>query len=389
MKFRRAAPATLVVAIVVVVAAMTAITNRLFSGLTDAVEAGQFALMRSSVETSLRDEATRVLARAELVAQNPSVRAAFAARDRDRLLAETRDVFVVQHDRYGLDQMAFHVPPATIFLRVHNPPRAGDDVGRIRPMVVAVNRARAPQKGLAFSISTGPGFFGVVPVRDAAGEHLGSLEFGVDVGPEIDGIKTRYGVEATLLVDERQLRQFSTGLGGEYFNEQNRVGRYLKFHSTNWALMQRLVNSRDVALSTDAATYTRAAAGRTWGVLLLPVSAATGEPLGVLAVARDFSGTRAAAGRSLVWQLLLAVFAVVLLASLVVVVLRGFLLQPLAMVASRLASLAAGGKAAQVDDVDGYCEEIQQLAQSYEALRRAAGHPPAAPRSDDDEDGDA
>ncbi|MFO0602935.1 MAG: cache domain-containing protein [Polyangiales bacterium] len=387
MKFRRSAPAILIASVVVVVAAMTFLTNRLFSGLTGAVEEGQFALMRSSVETSLRDEAVRALARAELVAQNPSVRAAFAARDRDRLLAETRDMYVVQHERYGIDQMAFHVPPATIFLRVHNPPRAGDNVGVIRPIVETVNRTRAAQRGLAFSISTGPGTFGIVPVRDAQGNHVGSLEVGVDIGPMIDGLKARFGVEATLFVDERQLRQFSSGLGGEVFSEQNRVGRYLKFHSTNWGLMQRLVRPSDIAVaSADAVTYPRGASGRDWGVLLLPVSSASGAHLGVVAVARDFSATRAAAGRSLVWQLLLAVFAVVVLSAMVLIVLRGVLLQPLAQVASRLAALAAGGEPPPVDDVSRECEEIRALAQSYEALRLAAGHPPAAPRADDEGD---
>ena len=161
MRFRRAAPTALIVTIVAVVATMTFVANRLFSGLTVAVEEGQYALMRSSVEASLRDEESRAVARAEIVAAIPAIRSAFAARDRPRLLAETEEMFRVQHDRFGVDQMSFHVAPATVYLRVHNPGRSGDDVGAARPMVTVANLTHTSQQGLAFSSSTGPGFFGV------------------------------------------------------------------------------------------------------------------------------------------------------------------------------------------------------------------------------------
>lgn len=386
MTFRRAAPAALIVTIVAVVSAMTLLSNRLFAGLTRSVEAGQFALMRSSIESSLRDAELRAVSRAEIVAQMPAVRAAFAARDRERLLAEVREMYQAQHARYGVDQMAFHVPPSTVFVRAQNPRLFGDDLRRLRPMVAVANATRAAQRGIAMSLSTGPGFFGVVPVRDMQGEHLGTFEVGTDVGPELDGLKAKFALEITLFVDERMLRELSTGLGGDVLNAQNRVGRYLKFHSTNWALMQRLVDAPRLAHVNAATEFTRAASGRTYGVVLLPVRTATGTPIGVLAAARDFSGTREEAGRSLVWQLLLAVFAVVILAATVLVVLRGFLLQPVAMISSRLAALAAGSKAPPLDDASVYCDEVRSLAASYESLRVSAGHPPAAPKSDDDDE---
>ena len=271
MRFRRAAPTALIVTIVAVVATMTFVANRLFSGLTVAVEEGQYALMRSSVEASLRDEESRAVARAEIVAAIPAIRSAFAARDRPRLLAETEEMFRVQHDRFGVDQMSFHVAPATVYLRVHNPGRSGDDVGAARPMVTVANLTHTSQQGLAFSSSTGPGFFGVVPVRDAQGQHVGCFEVGVDVEPEIDALKVKFALDLTLFVDEQQLRTYSTGLRGEVLNDQNRVGRFLKYHSTNWALMQRLVRSTDLARASRPVQYSRSAGGRTYGVVLLPV----------------------------------------------------------------------------------------------------------------------
>lgn len=167
MKFRRAAPATLIVGVVIAVCGMTVIANRLFAGLTHNVEEDQFALMRSSMTASLREEESRPVMSAEVVASLASVRAAFAARDRTRLQAELQETYRALHERHGINQLAFHTPPSTVFLRVHNPRSFGDDLARLRPMVGEVNAQHVSRAGLALSISTGPGFFGVVPVRDA------------------------------------------------------------------------------------------------------------------------------------------------------------------------------------------------------------------------------
>ena len=79
-----------------------------------------------------------------------------------------------------------------------------------------------------------------------------------------------------------------------------------------------------------------------YGVLLVPLRDGAGDPLGVIMAASDFSGSRAASGRALVWQLCIAVFAIVILAGTALVVIRGFLLRPLDVLDRRAAALAAG-----------------------------------------------
>src|SRR5262249_42204212 len=87
MTFRRSAPAAIIAAVAVVIAAMTFASNRLFTGLTAAVETGQFRLMQSIMETALRNAAEDALARAEMIAALPAAREAVAAQDRERLPA--------------------------------------------------------------------------------------------------------------------------------------------------------------------------------------------------------------------------------------------------------------------------------------------------------------
>ncbi|HEX8550101.1 MAG TPA: cache domain-containing protein [Abditibacteriaceae bacterium] len=358
----------LVYAVIIVVVMMAVLSNRLFSGLTSSVEEDQFKLMRSILESSLRSAEGRAVARAEMLANLPTLKQMFAARDRKRLLAEYGPMFRVQKEKHGVDQTQFHTPPAVSFLRLHSPKLYGDDLSSFRPMVVAVNQDRLARKGVAIA-RAGPAVFGVVPVQDAAGKHIGSLDVGIDFGSVLNNLKSDYDLEAALFIEEEPLRRFATAVSGEVLDKENRVGKYLKFHSTHWALMQGLMTSKDLAAIQEPVKYTREAMGVSYGVLLVPLRNDTGKSLGVIAVARDFSGSRAASRRSLVWQTLIALFAIVLLSGAVSVVLRGFLLRPLEALGNSFGALAKGEREMAIEDVDTLCEELQVLAHHHESLR--------------------
>lgn len=368
MTFRRSAPAALITAIVVIVAGFTFISNHLFSGLTASVETGQFQLMQSIIDSNLNRAANEALARAEIVATLPSTRQAVTAKDRDKLLAEFSTMFTGQHERRGVDQAQFHVPPAVSLLRLHDPSQFGDDLTRFRPMVVAMNRERTAQKGLAIA-RQGPAIFGVAPIQDMQGNYVGSFEFGLEFAPLFDALKAAYGLDFTLFVEEKPLREFARGLDPAVLSDQNRVGRFIRFHTTNGALMKDLAGEADISAASEPTHYTREAQGLSYGVLLVPLRDNAGTPLGVVAVARDFSGSRAAAGRSLVWQICLAVLAVVILSGFVIVVIRGFLLRPLQVINERIAALDAGEPAAPIEGTDQFCAELRPLAAHYERLR--------------------
>lgn len=372
MTFRRSAPAALIAAVIIVVAGLTLLSNRLFSGLTASVEASQFQLMQSILDTALRNAADEALARADIIAALPTTKQAVAAKDRERLLAEYAEMFAVQKNRRGVDQAQFHVPPAQSLLRLHNPSAFGDDLTRFRPMVVAVNREQAAHEGVAIA-RRGPAVFGVAPIADAHGKYVGSFEFGLAFDPILDGLKAAYDLDFTLFVEEKPLREFARGLNPAVLSEQNRVGRFIRIHTTNGVLMRDLAGDADIASVNEPVRYTRDAQGHVFGVLLVPLRDGGGNPLGVIAVARDFSGSRAAGGRSLVWQISLAVFAIVILSGMVIVVIRGFLLRPLGVINARFAAQAAGEAVAPLEGADKFCAEIRRLAELQEraATQRA------------------
>ena len=103
-------------------------------------------------------------------------------------------------------------------------------------------------------------------------------------------------------------------------------------------------------------------------VLLIPLRDGAGDPLGVIMAASDFSSSRAASGRALVWQLCIAVFAIVILAGMVIVVIRGLLLRPLDVLDRRAAALAAGERTAALEPTEKFCTEIERLAGRLERI---------------------
>jgi methyl-accepting chemotaxis protein len=368
MTIRRHALSGLTVLVALTLAAMTYASTQLFAGFTSDIEQGQFDLMQATVESKLRVTEGRAASRAALIADIPSVRRLFAARDRAGLEAELHDVWTTQHDQYGAAVMQFHTPPGVSFLRLHHPELFGDDLTTYRPLVVAVNADHAPHSSAALS-RTGPSVTSIVPVLDPSGAYAGSFEVGMDYGPVLDDLDASYGLVSALFVLEAPLRSISTSMDASLLDDEHRVGAYMVVASTNAELTRSLVTGSDLTHVEEPTHYVRQTTGAPYGVLLYPVRTASGDLIGVISVARDFSATRAATGRSRVWQALLALLAMVVLWGGVLVVVRGMLLSPVMLIAERLRQVARGEASEPIPDADKLPAEIRALADAHEALR--------------------
>lgn len=377
MTFRRSAPVALILAVVIIVAGAALVTSRLFSGMTDAVESDQFQTMQAIVETTIRDSENKALARAELIAELPTVRRLFAAGDRAGLNAELAASFAGQKARHGVDQAQFHTADAVSFLRLHDPAKFGDDLSRTRPLVVAANKERVPMKGAAVA-RNGPGIFGVSPVLDPAGKHIGTFEIGIDYGPLLSALKTAYGLDLALFVDESVLTEYGQGIEPERMGDQNRVGKYIRIEATNAQLMAELAGPGDIAVVNEPSHYVREAQGLARGVVLLPVTSGSGTPLGVIAATQDFSSSRAAVSRLLIWQGVVTLIAIVLLAAFILIVLRGFLLRPLAVLGERFDTVGNGGTLTPIEGAETFPAEMRPMLRLYERIRSRRAEPEKA-----------
>lgn len=367
MRFRKSAPRVLIVVAAIVIAALTFGANWLFSSMTWAVERSQFDLIRSIIAFNLEGAANNALARAEMTAADPVVRKLLSNQNRTALTAHTEAMFQEQRDKYGVDQVQFHLAPATSFVRLQNLALFGDDLSRYRPVVIAVNRERVARKGVEIA-RTGPAIFGVAPIRDMAGNHVGSVEFGMDMGALLDRLKAAYGLELTLFIDEEPLRAFANGIRPGVISEQNRVGQTMRLQSTNWTLMSELVNGDDLRIHDQPRDWVRKAAGIPYGVVLHPLRNISGETVGAIVIGRSFEPTRGATWRTTVLQWLSALLGFLAITGAILIVIRGWLVRPLEAISGRFASVGTGVRPKADEDDRFLCAEMAALAGQHRRI---------------------
>ena len=238
----------------------------------------------------------------------------------------------------------------------------------LRPMLVEAHRNKAIRQGIEVG-SYGPSVSAIVPVLDDTGKFSGSFEMALDFEPLLDELKTSFKFEGAVFISEQLLREVATNLSGDAMSSRNRVGPYIRLHTTHEDLLEGLVTDRDVDVA-EPKTYERAADGTTWGVQLMPIYDHAHKRIGVVSLAHDFGDDDAAARRAFVWQALATLFGIVVMAGAIQIVIRGRLLGPLAALNERMSALVAGTDAAPADAIETYCDELKTLAKNYEELRR-------------------
>jgi len=304
----------------------------------------------------------------ELFANMPKVQQYFAEGKRTELYNELVDLYKVQNEKYGIEEAHFAVPPATSFLRMRDINKFGDDLS-YKPQVLGSNSEKISKKGVALS-RTGPVIYGVVPINDTTGNFVGCVQVDLKFDPILEKLKATYNIELSLLINEKQLVETSTSLGGDIVNSDNRLGAYIKCYSTNWELMKNLITDNDIAASDGIIDpFVRNFAKISYGVLIYPLKDYNDNLMGYMVVASDFSSSRSQADKTILMFITLSVFAIVFLIGFVIIILKGGLIRPLRMLVEHFEALASGNKEMKMEDTSKYYQEIQQLAQNYETLR--------------------
>jgi HAMP domain-containing protein len=150
-------------------------------------------------------ETSKMVAVTEALATNPEVGAALAARDRSRLLSLTAPLYL-QLKAEGITNWMFHTaePDMSVFLRLHNPAKFGDQLNRFMDKEVSRTHATVAGNELAkagFAVRT------IRPVYDSAGHVTGYIEFGEEIGRFIHEMKTQTGDDYGLLLNKKFIDQ--------------------------------------------------------------------------------------------------------------------------------------------------------------------------------------
>ncbi len=326
--------------------------------LTLQAEDDQLSSLFGILRSDLSAEGDRAVSLATLVANNPAATAAFAARDREALLALYRPAFESMEADFGVRQFQFHTPPATSFVRIHKPEKFGDDLSALRQTVVEANRSGTAIRGLEYGVA-GLGMRGVTPVFHD-GEPIGTVEFGLSFGqPFFETFAAKHEVEVALYL-------------------KNANGGYETFASTHKGDAFVPTDRFDAVLAGEAFSRQIETANSTLAVMARPVTDYQGRPIGVATIALDTSPYHARLSDAR-WLAVAATLGALLVALVVGYIIARSIAGPVRMVTDALARLSAKDFGIALPDPKGK-GEVARMVQSLRDFREQAVAVDAAER---------
>ncbi len=166
----------------------------------------QITRAKELFHSNLKKDAELMSGLITFLKREPCLQPRFLAADREGLLNCTKSLFEKIRRDHRITHFYFHTADQVNFLRIHNPPRFGDHIGRFT-MKEAVKEGKN-----AYGIELGP--FGTFTLRTVSpwyvnGEIIGYIELGEEIEHITPEIKHVVGVDLILLIDKKYLAQKS------------------------------------------------------------------------------------------------------------------------------------------------------------------------------------
>jgi PAS domain S-box-containing protein len=215
---------------------------------------------------------------------------AIKEQDRNRLLAHCEPLLAQLQAEYGITHFYFHHPDRVNFLRVHSPQKSGDLIDRF----TAQEAERTGQK--VSGIELGPlGTFTLRVVRPIIdGDTLiGYLELGKEIEDILQNISGEHGLELSAVIRKSVLERENWEAGmtmlGRVADWDRFATQVLTFSTLSPfpAEASCLVNEMDHLHGALAAKMSFG--GRTWRVMVTPLTDASGVEVGDLVIFHDVS----------------------------------------------------------------------------------------------------
>lgn len=153
---------------------------------------------------ALVDESLSNLSKAvELMATNQEYSKYAAENNREALLRLLGAYY--ENVKKDVRQIQYHTKDAKTILRLHNPDHFGDDLSSFRKTVVKANETKKPVIGLEIGV-LGPGLRVVYPVF-YNGQHIGSVEFGGEINSILSNLREQFNMEFAVGIKQEVFRK--------------------------------------------------------------------------------------------------------------------------------------------------------------------------------------
>jgi sensor histidine kinase regulating citrate/malate metabolism len=314
-------------------------------------------------------EISKMAAVSETLMMNPQVRDALAARDRSRLLEATAPLYS-KLKAEGITNWMFHTPEPdmSVFLRLHNPAKFGDRLGRymdrevVRTHVIVVGNELA-KAGFAVRI--------LRPFFDSQGKIAGYVEFGEEIGRFIQEMKSQTGDDYALLLGKKFVdRQFWADSSAVWKRRDNWDD------NPNFVVADK-TTANDNIIQFHGELASAPAEGKVLERLnqgdsvfvrgMFPIRDAANQTVGAMFVVRDISGVYVAMRNTQKILVFLSVVAQLFLAALVLTMLSHLVFRRLKRIIV-VATRVVGGDFESAIQA-GSNDEIGQFERLFEQFR--------------------
>jgi len=307
----------------------------------------QLKLQYDSVIAALDYEGRAALAVSTVMANLTPVGDAVVKGDRDGLLALLRGGQVALKAQ-GFNFVNLTLPPATLFLRVHDPKAFGDDISARRTTIVESNKTGKPIVGVELGRDNALAVFAITPIlRD--GKSVAVADIGIGLGKEfVDRAKQRIGVDLAVHV----------------FDGKGFVRMSSTFGDT-------VVATPDELKSVfNGATLRRGASlgGHPAALYVGQVKNYAGQPVAVLEVIKDTTEYEAAAASSQL-TLIFVTLAILAVAAVLAFLLGRGMSRPLLAIATVMNRLSSGDTSVTIPGGDRK-DELGTMATAVDVFRR-------------------
>jgi diguanylate cyclase (GGDEF)-like protein/PAS domain S-box-containing protein len=230
----------------------------------------------------------------ERITSNPALHEALRSRNRDRLLADNRDLLEELRLKYGISHFYFQDKDRHNVLRVQFPDKQG---GRIdRYTTLQAERTGKTAGGLEL------GSFGLLTLRVvqpvfSQGELIGYVELGKEIEDILAGLHRPDGVEVAVAIHKEVLSReaWETGmkLVGREFGWNDFPDDVLTYASL-WPMPTGMLNQYLAEHDSAQLNLEESAGGRSWRAAAAPIKDASGRAVGHLLIMLDISAQQAA-----------------------------------------------------------------------------------------------
>jgi hypothetical protein len=284
-------------------------------------------LVATLIQNDLQERMTAAASKASVAVNLPSIKEAFRAGNRERMLDRVLPLYLIQRDRFGVLDAEFHTAPAISYLRIYDPETGqGEDLSSFREMVVSANKVHEQQKGIEIG-REGVSIRAIDFVKDADG-YIGSFEVGMDFMTVLDNVKKNTGFEAGVFVDDALMSRVATSLPKP--DAERIVAGFRNVGATDWNIIKPLLSPELLVAANDVKMELKTIADIDYGVVIVPLLDYKGSNIGSIIATQEFEAYKNQMFAAIVRAIAFSLLQVLVLAGIVIVMINVMFVQPAA-----------------------------------------------------------